>query len=459
MKKGLFIHNFYYIYRVVVCLLWENRVPYTKNLTLPGGSMIYRIVTIFSILLLLSGIAMAQRTYFEYVMTYPLSENDNAKGVTINGNTLYIIGDNSGLKIFDLGADPASPTYLGGIVIPGSFARSVFVKEGFAYVAAGDSGLQIVDVSNPGAPAIVGRWEQPSNDIAHTALTVTISGDYAYLADGYAGLEIINVTDVNNPTFVGNYTSTGYIMGVAVDGNNAFIGDNFLGDLEYGQLTVLDVTDPTVPTFAGGANINNAGAYDVIVANGFAYVAAFTYGLKIFDISYPTSPAIAGAYDSPGRVERLFFADSLTFIADRFAGIEMLDSRNPYFPALLDTVHTPGGDAFDVAFNGEYVYVADGTAIEVYRVVTYVCTYVAGDVNNSGTWTGQDVTYAVRFFKGGNAPFVSCECPPGSGNTWFVAGDVNGSCTFTGQDVTYMVRHFKSGVPSISCPSCPPGQR
>jgi hypothetical protein len=82
------------------------------------------------------------------------------------------------------------------------------------------------------------------------------------------------------------------------------------------------------------------------------------------------------------------------------------------------------------------------------------CTYVVGDANNSGLWTGQDVTYSVRFFKGGNSPPYSCECTPG--HTWYVSGDVNGSCTFTGQDVTYMVRHFKSGVPPIVCPECPP---
>jgi hypothetical protein len=82
------------------------------------------------------------------------------------------------------------------------------------------------------------------------------------------------------------------------------------------------------------------------------------------------------------------------------------------------------------------------------------CQYTPGDANNSGIWTGQDVTYSVRFFKGGNPPPYSCECT--TGHTWYVAGDVNGSCTFTGQDVTFMVRHFKSGVPPIVCPDCPP---
>ncbi|HBC46282.1 MAG TPA: hypothetical protein DCZ43_04480, partial [candidate division Zixibacteria bacterium] len=82
------------------------------------------------------------------------------------------------------------------------------------------------------------------------------------------------------------------------------------------------------------------------------------------------------------------------------------------------------------------------------------CHYRIGDANGSGTFTGLDVTYSVRYFKGGPHPPYICECTPG--NTWYVSGDVNGSCTFSGLDVTYMVRYFKGGAAPICCPSCPP---
>jgi uncharacterized repeat protein (TIGR01451 family) len=85
------------------------------------------------------------------------------------------------------------------------------------------------------------------------------------------------------------------------------------------------------------------------------------------------------------------------------------------------------------------------------------CTYVPGDVNGPGTFTGLDITYMVRFFKGGPAPTYSCECTPG--NTWYVSGDVNGSCSFTGLDITYSVRYFKGGPAPIPCSDCPPAAR
>ncbi|HBC46281.1 MAG TPA: hypothetical protein DCZ43_04475 [candidate division Zixibacteria bacterium] len=82
------------------------------------------------------------------------------------------------------------------------------------------------------------------------------------------------------------------------------------------------------------------------------------------------------------------------------------------------------------------------------------CAYVTGDANGSSTFTGLDITYSVRFFKGGPVPPLTCECTPG--HIWYVAGDVNGSCSFSGLDITYMVRYFKGGPGVMSCPDCPP---
>lgn len=87
------------------------------------------------------------------------------------------------------------------------------------------------------------------------------------------------------------------------------------------------------------------------------------------------------------------------------------------------------------------------------------CSYIPGDVNNHGGFTGLDIVYAVAFLKGiGPVPIYSCECPPNSGNTWYVAGDVNGSCTFSGSDVVYMVNFFKGGPDIRPCTACPPSR-
>jgi hypothetical protein len=114
------------------------------------------------------------------------------------------------------------------------------------------------------------------------------------------------------------------------------------------------------------------------------------------------------------------------------------------------------------SYNGTLTYMAENLPVsqissEPYSYVIGSCSYIPGDANGVGGFTGLDVTYSVRYFKGGPLPPYSCDCPPHG--IWFVSGDVNGSCSFTGLDVTYMVRYFKGGPAPIPCPDCPPAGR
>jgi plastocyanin len=82
------------------------------------------------------------------------------------------------------------------------------------------------------------------------------------------------------------------------------------------------------------------------------------------------------------------------------------------------------------------------------------CPYVLGDINGNGAANGIDVTYGVSYFKGGNAPPISCDC--GISGILFAAGDVNGNCVFNGIDITFYVGYLKGGAPLAPCANCPP---
>ena len=84
---------------------------------------------------------------------------------------------------------PLSAVYhkIGEYETPGN-ARSVVVSNNIAYVADYDTGLQIIDVSNPQNPALLGSYHTPS-----WASSVFISNNIAYVADEYLGLQIIDV--------------------------------------------------------------------------------------------------------------------------------------------------------------------------------------------------------------------------------------------------------------------------
>ena len=85
------------------------------------------------------------------------------------------------------------PRPLSFVPIPGS-AKNVDVSGDFAYVAAGASGLQVVNVSDRSNPVIVG-----AADTTGTANDVKVVGSTAFIADGSAGLSLVNVTDPVHP--------------------------------------------------------------------------------------------------------------------------------------------------------------------------------------------------------------------------------------------------------------------
>src|SRR4051794_40345987 len=74
-----------------------------------------------------------------------------------------------------------------------------------AYVADGNSGLQVIDVSNPASPQRVGGY-----DTSGTAYGVTVSGNCAYVADFDSGLRVIDVSDPAHPQQVGSYVPYSY---------------------------------------------------------------------------------------------------------------------------------------------------------------------------------------------------------------------------------------------------------
>ena len=64
----------------------------------------------------------------------------------------------------------------------------VVISGNHAYVADGEGGLQIIDISDSSSPFIVGSVDTPG-----LAWDVFIFGNYAFVADGEGGLQIIEV--------------------------------------------------------------------------------------------------------------------------------------------------------------------------------------------------------------------------------------------------------------------------
>lgn len=234
---------------------------------------------------------------------------------------------------------------VGSLAIPGE-PYSVFVSGDYAYVAAGITGLMIVDVSAPSAPTLKGSYNTDGY-----ATGVFVSGNYAYVADESYGLVIVNISNPASPSRVGGYNTQGVATNVFVNGDYAYVADGANG------LVILNVSVPATPTLTGGFDTDGS-ANDVFVTGNYAYVADGVDGLIIVNVSDPATPVSAGDYNTSGSAIGIYVFDNKAFIADAFNGLLIVNVSTPSSLELLGRYDTDGS-AVAVSPDGDYAYVAD----------------------------------------------------------------------------------------------------
>ncbi len=329
-------------------------------------------------------------------------------------------------------------------------AHAVAVSGTHAYVAAGESGLYVVDVSKPDQPALVGRY-----DTAGKVLGVDVVGNYVYLADDTDGLVIVDVSDPTHPTLVGG-AETPDAQGVAVAGDYAYVADKGNG------LEVFDISNPASPVLLG-IEPGIAPAYDVAVSGNYAYVAGGSAGLWVLDVSNPSSPTEVASYDTSGNAVGVALSGTHAYVADGQAGLRVIDVSNPSSPTEVGSYDTPGY-AGDVALQGGSVYLADGlSGLPIINVSDptnpqftdglYTPGYargvaVSGDYAYVAAWDyGLRVLSLVGAGGGGTAA-----CDPAGGEQ-ATACDTAGNCTTVTLASAQQTLHTTALVQAQSQPS------
>ena len=80
-------------------------------------------------------------------------------GVAISGTCAYVADCDSGLQVIDI-STPSSPHLIGSCDTP-DYAYGVAISGTCAYVADDDSGLQVIDISTPSSPHLIGSCDTP----------------------------------------------------------------------------------------------------------------------------------------------------------------------------------------------------------------------------------------------------------------------------------------------------------
>ena len=269
-----------------------------------------------------------------------------ARDVQFVGTYAYVADGTSGLEIIDI-SNPATPTLVGSVDTPGE-AVAVTVSGIYAYLASTFAGLQIIDITDPAAPALVGSQDTPGS-----AQDVSVSGNFAYVADYSGSLQIIDISTPTSPSFVGSYSSLDYVWGVEIAGNYAYVASGNEG------LEIINVTNPVTPFRVG--KVATGFAWHLQVAGNYAYVANTSNALKIVDITNPAAPKLAATYVTSAGARDVHVSGDFAYLAVESSGVVMLDVHTPAFPKLIGSYNTPGF-AWGVSGSGGRIYVADGNA-------------------------------------------------------------------------------------------------
>jgi hypothetical protein len=241
-----------------------------------------------------------------------------------------------------------SPTAVSFVTIPG-FANSVDVSGDFAFVAAGGSGLQVVNVSpNRTTPQIVASLPIPGN-----ANDVALAGNIAYVAMGSGGLAAVDVTNPLLPALLGTVSTGGNALNVAPRGNTAFVANG-------NSLVLVNATNPAAMTIIKTLPLpGTVWGVDVDTDQHLAAVAAGAAGLILVDITSPAAPVVRGSV-STGDARETAIRGNFVLVADQANSMTSVNISNQAAPVVVST--TPlslGGRLNDIKLSGNFALGAD----------------------------------------------------------------------------------------------------
>ncbi|MBM3314336.1 hypothetical protein FJY71_00645, partial [candidate division WOR-3 bacterium] len=298
-------------------------------------------------------------------------------------------------------SDPANPHRVG--TFPG-WAVSAQARGNLCCAAFSDINNQerawflTLDISDPASPRQLGRVDSVCGyDLFLADSLAFASGRY----DVYEEMRIVSIADSTRPRRLGTCGVWNDNWGVWADlaQRRALIAS------EPSGLALVDITNlsaPHVDTCIMTANL----AVDIWLDGARAYVADFAAGLRVLDVSDPTTPRELGGIDSVWTdCETVVAADSFAFVSwpqpPLFRTVLVSDPAHPAFVGGLNPETNPK----DMVLRDTLLYLAGRLRFKVINVArprspVLVGSCNAGDLNEAGLCLRDTLAYFVGPFSG-----------------------------------------------------------
>jgi len=317
----------------------------------------------------------------------------SAQDVAVVGTTVYLACNDyayvplpgCGLFVIDA-ANPVRPATIGALDL-GASAGDLAVAGSTAYVlTAGEppfpSALQVVDLTEPETPRVVGMLGLPA------ASMLAVTPPYVVLGTNSPALLVIDVTDPAQPQYAGAVQLSDQPNAIAAAGPYAYVG---VGVYITGAIHMVDLADPYQPEIAyttpfGCTNAMTVAGSCLAVA-GLTRLISPIYVFTVYHITQPPELYGGGSLLMTDRmVYRMAAADHRVFLTSSASDpygywswplLEVADIADPQVPQFLPGTFLPSWSAAIAATNS-VVYVGGGDDAEHGSLHVYAVDDVAG---------------------------------------------------------------------------------
>lgn len=276
----------------------------------------------------------------------------SAQDVIVAGNYAYVADGNNGIVVLNV-SNSSAPTLVTTVPLPG--AQHIDIIGNHLYVAAGLSGMSILDIAAPTSPIFLGSYSQGGL----TVEDVATDGTYAYVlgtTNGQSILETLNVTVPNNMVLLGS-------LAIAAGNDVLLSGTNIY--IVGGQKLEIINQYPNFNLVAEYDDPNPAADYRGIeVFGSIAYINDPVLGLHAISVATPSAPVptfnSSDSMPSVGFGAGLAVSNGYVFLSQTAGGLAIFDIASSSTPHFIDTYAGPAASAVTVA--NDVAYVAVGTS-------------------------------------------------------------------------------------------------
>ena len=266
------------------------------------------------------------------------------RDIAIDGNFAYLALGDKGIVSYSL--LDTKPRLASRFRTTGS-ANSLVIDNAILYIADGENGLSILDISDPGLLRQLG-----SHNKLGATQRIRMANMGLLLLNSDQQLLLVDVMDAWQPRLIGSHNlNTG-----------APVTDvQFSGDLAYvardNSLYQIDLREPSLPMISS-EGVNQGGSRRAWIQDKTLYVADWFSGLHIYDISNPARLRHKGNFHTPGSAKGVLVQHQIAYVGDDDHGLQVIDVSKPAHSRRLTEVAT-GGLAYTMKRVENLLYVAD----------------------------------------------------------------------------------------------------